>query len=378
MKKLLGILLALVVCAASLPGCTITDGDDGSPTAGAWSIFLYLCGTDLETEAGIASSNLYELMDVDFTRDVNVYVQTGGTETWHTEGIPSDSIARYHVKNGGMELLEEQELANMGDTNTLYDFLTWGVTNYPAEKMGFIFWDHGGGPLSGAVFDELYDNDALTLQEMEEAFETVHMETGALFEMVGFDACLMASIETANVFAPYAEYLVASEELEPGGGWDYNSWVQYLCENPDTTGADLGRAICDGYYEKCIADGDEGFVTLSTMDLTKLPTLLRPFDAMSGVLKDNINDEVFFAEVARGATRSISFGGDTPGEGYTNQLDLGDLMNRYSEFMPEEAEAVLAGLKEVVVYQVKGGTTKNASGMSLFSIQCVVCRGGGH
>lgn len=36
--------------------------------------------------------------------------------------------------------------------------------------------------------------------------------------MVGFDTCVMGCVEVAQALAPYADYLVASEDLEPGTG----------------------------------------------------------------------------------------------------------------------------------------------------------------
>ncbi|MCR5235609.1 MAG: hypothetical protein K6E34_00220 [Lachnospiraceae bacterium] len=36
------------------------------------------------------------------------------------------------------------------------------------------------------------------------------------FDFIGFDACLMATVETAYMLSPYADYMIASEEFEPG------------------------------------------------------------------------------------------------------------------------------------------------------------------
>ena len=47
---------------------------------------------------------------------------------------------------------------------------------------------------------------------------------GVKFDFVGFDACLMATYEMAAHMASYADYMVASEELEPGIGWNYQGW----------------------------------------------------------------------------------------------------------------------------------------------------------
>ena len=141
----------------------------------------------------------------------------------------------------------------MGDAQTLYEFLDFANTNYPADKVAVTFWNHGGGSVSGAAFDELYNNDSLDLAEMYQAFNQVWPADAAdpALELVGFDTCLMATIDVAAVFQDFAKYLVASEEVEPGNGWLYSGWLAELAQNPSMDGDDLGIAICNTYYEGC-------------------------------------------------------------------------------------------------------------------------------
>ena len=61
----------------------------------------------------------------------------------------------------------------MGDSQTLYEFLDFANDNYPADHVAVTFWNHGGGSVSGAAFDEKFDYDSLTLDEMYQAFDAV-------------------------------------------------------------------------------------------------------------------------------------------------------------------------------------------------------------
>ncbi len=355
-------------------GCSEdTDTYSGDPVQPAdnsretWSVFLYLCGTDLESDGGFATDNLNELLSVHYTGGVDIYVQTGGTAQWSNDFVDPGKTQRFHVQDGETQLVDEQALSSMGDPDTLQDFLSWGVNNYPADKMGVIFWNHGGGTLSGAEFDELFDNDSLTLDELQAAFGGAQEETGGMFEFIGFDTCLMATVETANLLAPYANYLVASEETEPGGGWDYTSWAQYLSDSPGASGADLGRVICDSFYEKCASLDEEAMATLSVVDFSKLAPLVSAFDDISQDLAANVDKPEYFAGISRGAARSESYGGDTPGEGYTNQVDLGHLVSNIADVLPDgSATTLLSALDDAVVYQVNGENRQNATGLSLF------------
>lgn len=98
--------------------------------------------------------------------------------------------------------------------------------------------------------------------------------TSMLGRLLGFDTCLMATIDVAAVFQNFAKYLVGSEEVEPGNGWLYSGWLGALAEDPAMEGDDLGVAICNTYYEGCEAVGTQDQTTLSLTDLTKLTPLL--------------------------------------------------------------------------------------------------------
>ena len=194
-----------------------------------WTVFVYLCGSDLESRiffgGGMASDDIEEMCKASASDNVRFVIETGGCSYWHDDNIDSDFLGRYVVENGKLKKAGEVRQASMGKTSTLTGFLKWGIKKYPAEKMGVIFWDHGGGSLSGVCFDELEDNDSLGLREIDAAFLSL-ADSGELtdkFEFIGFDACLMGTVEAANILASYSDYMFGSEESEPGSGWDYKA-----------------------------------------------------------------------------------------------------------------------------------------------------------
>lgn len=279
-------------------------------------------GTELESEWGAASNNLAELMEVSNSKNINFVIETGGTANWQSNSISNDKIQRYILKSSELSLVEEKELSSMGDLSTLGDFLKWGVKSYPADKYMTVFWKHGDGSLTGVEFDELYNNDSLSLNELAQGLEMAETK----FEIIGFDACLMATLENAAAIAPYVKYMVASEEYEPGGGFDYKSWGEYLSENSACDGSELGKNICDSYMEKCTSTGDDDMATLSVVDLSKIEKLKVSFNntakEMTGITQD-INQ---FNAFSRAAVKAENYGGNTDSEGYTNMIDLGDLV----------------------------------------------------
>ena len=243
-----------------------------------WSIFIYLCGTDLESEQGSATDDILQMLEAQASDNVRFIIQTGGTAEWQNNVMSACEAERYIVEDSDLFRLDPVPLKNMGSSDNLADFLEWGVENYPAEKMGVVFWDHGGGSISGVCFDELNESDSLSLQEINTAFSKVYEKMTDKFEFIGFDCCLMGTIETANILASYARYFFGSEEIEPGSGWDYTSIGNFLAENPGANGGELGRTVADSFYAECESVGQESGCTFSIIDLGKLDDLVIAFN----------------------------------------------------------------------------------------------------
>ena len=373
-KKLLSLLLALAM-GLSLAACGGGEEDvpafagNKSPLSdGSWAVYWYLCGSDLETNYGCATIDLSEMMEVQLPENVNIVIQTGGAAVWQNEYMDPAKLQRWLYNSEGFQLLEEQDTANMGDAQTLYEFLDFANTNYPADKVAVTFWNHGGGSVSGAAFDEIHGLDSLDLAEMYQAFDAVwpaDAENPAL-ELVGFDTCLMATVDVAAVFQNFAKYLVASEEVEPGNGWLYSGWMGALADDPAMDGAALGTAICDTYYEGCEALGTQDQTTLSLTDLTKVGPLLDAYESFGQeALVAAAEDPGFFAELGRAAAQSENYGGNTREQGYTNMVDLGHLARQTAWMLPS-AQSVCDALADCVIYQVGGVYRSEATGLSCY------------
>lgn len=345
-----------------------SDVTNVKPNGESWSVYWYLCGSDLESNNGFATDDLQEMLEITLPENVNVVIQTGGAAVWHNEFMDSSKIQRWLYNSEGFQLLDERPSANMGDAQTLQDFLSFAYTNYPADKIAVTFWNHGGGSVSGAAFDELYDSDSLDLAEMYSAFNAVwpaNTQSPAL-ELVGFDTCLMATIDVAAVFQNFSKYLVASEEEEPGNGWLYSGWLGELAENPAMKGIDLAISICNTYYDGCEEVGTQDSTTLSVTDLTKLDALLEAYENFGQeALALAAEDPGFFADFGRAANQSENYGGNTKEQGYTNMVDLGHLARQTAWMLPS-AQSVSDALAKCVVYKVGGIYRAEATGLSCY------------
>ena len=305
---------------------------------------------------------------MELPENVKVVIETGGAQTWNNDVVDASKLQRYVYDSEGLTLVDEQPSASMGEADTLADFLSYAKENYPAEKTAVVFWDHGGGSVSGAAFDEIYGYDALTLDEMRDAFTRVWDadEAAPPLELVGFDTCLMATVDVAGTFADLSRWLVASEETEPANGWYYSQWVGALADDPSMDGQALGKIICDAYYAGCEAVGTQDGATLSLTDLSKVGDLLDAYESFGAeALSAACEDPGFLSRMARAAAQSENYGGNTKEQGYTNMVDLGHLARQSMDLLGT-AQSVQDALDACVAYRVSGPYRTEATGLSCY------------
>ena len=169
------------------------------------TIMVYLCGTDLESRSGMGTSDLQEMASANIGSKVNLLVYTGGCSSWRNNIVSSRVNQVYQVLNGGVKcLIKDAGTSPMTDPENLGSYIQWCAANYPANRYELILWDHGGGSVSGYGYDEKNKRSgSMTLSGIQKALE----KGGVKFDFVGFDACLMATAETALMLGNYADYL---------------------------------------------------------------------------------------------------------------------------------------------------------------------------
>ena len=352
MKRILYLLaLAALLLAACLPAAC-AEGE------ARLTLMVYISGSDLESNGGAATTDIAEMLRSGMDTDaVNVLVMSGGAKKWWG-GFPNDRVCIYRVAGARPELLAELGKQNMGKPEMLERFLQYGYENYPAEQYALILWDHGGGPLGGVCYDDLYLGDSLSMQELAAALEASPFGPDRPLEWIGFDACMMASVETAYYVAPYAKYMIASEETEPGTGWNYR-FLKELGRGQD--GAETGRLIVDSYFEGTTGHGRDT-LTLSCVDLTKIGAVEAAMDGLFGQLDAIISPESF-SMLSNGRRDAKNYGRATTGSDY-DLVDLYHLGQQYAAVAPAEAAALMAAVDGAVVYQ--RSAQEDSHGLSVY------------
>jgi hypothetical protein len=378
MKKCIAALLAFSIIFV-LSACDAQETPPSGSTSSAsfatvdtdteWAVYWYLCGSDLESNYGAATNDLAEMMAVQLPENVKIVIQTGGASAWQNDVVSSTALQRFVYDQDGLNLVEELPSANMGDAQTLKDFFAFAKDNYPAKHTAVTLWNHGGGSVAGAAFDELYQMDSLSLAEMYQSFTEVFGENpqNQPVDIIGFDTCLMATVDVAYTFSDIGKYLVASQEVEPGNGWYYSGWMGAIAQNPAIEPLDLAKVICDSYVDGCKEAGTENNITLSVTDLSKVGNLITAYDDFGKeALASAAENSAFFAHFSKIANGVENYGGNTREQGYTNMADLGNLAEKSLVLLPDTSQAVLNALADCVAYKVNGKYRPESAGLSCY------------
>lgn len=317
MKKLCFSLALLLVfslaCPAAAQDAPVKD----------MTLMVYLCGSNLESNNGAATKDVTEMLRAGYEPErLNIVLMAGGSDKWFC-GFPSGSSNIYFLNNGRPRSVWRGQRQNMGQPNTLSSFIRFARENYPAKRYGLILWDHGGGPMGGVCADSQFGGDCLTLPELQTALEDASL-SGERLAFIGFDACLMASLETAMAVAPYADYMIASQETEPGDGWNYG----FLKDIYKAWGKEIGRRIVDSYIDSPSPLGSAR--TLSCVDLSRVEKLENAVSQYFTILAGQISEDRF-SDFVRGRDNARGFGGNVKAEQDYDLVDILSLARQFSE-----------------------------------------------
>jgi hypothetical protein len=337
------------------------------------TIMVYMVGSDLESKQASKAATV-DISEMIFSglddKDVNLVAYCGGAQTWWLPGYPAGKNAYIEYKSKGADItadngaginIYETDKKNMGKADTFSDFLKDVPSMYPADNYALICWDHGGGPVLGYGSDELNVDsktklgDSLTLAEMKTALDKSDFKKNKL-KFVGFDACVMSSIEIADLWQNYAEYLVASADSEPGCGWNY----EFLKDvKGDTDTPKICKNIVKTYFDYLDEISSHCYIsdaTLAAFDLSKTDKVK---DAVGGVCKA-MNDDL-----QNGDTKSYDkFLKNVHSYASLDLADLGTMVSSLSGAYSDETKQLKSAMNDMLI----DGTTTiaNTCGMSVY------------
>ena len=360
MKKTLSFLLAAVL----LMGCCPAVLRSARAAEKELTILVYLCGSDLESDDGLASGDIREMVSsgIGSQSAVSVLVATGGASDWQRYGISSRTVQYYRLGSSGPELLKDAGRQNMGDPDTLSAFLRFGLSAAPARRYMLVLWDHGGGPVFGLCYDANYRDDALSLSELRAGL--VSGLNGTKLDVIAFDCCLMNCVDLCGDLFGIADYSVLSQDMVSSRGLDYDGWMGPLAKDPGLPSEKIAVSIAETY----VADSSRGRaaspVTMSVIASDRMPSVMEAADAFSASLSGLMRTSL--SAVIRLRTTLVSFGSYMDGDA-SDLVDVADMCDAFSALLPAESSRLKQAAQQAVYHHcASGGMQEYAHGLSFF------------
>lgn len=375
---ILGVVFAGAIAVAAVFVIIPSSGNDDAQAVavdtdvrdpGSWTFMVYMIGdTDLEP---YALDDIAEMASVGSTDDVNIVALVDRSPDYTTD--PAVDLADWEdtvsflVEKDHLQVVDELGERNMGDPATLADFVADTAAQFPADNYGLVLWDHGGGWI-GMGPDETDDYDILSVPEIGQGIADGLEGAGIdKLDLLGFDACLMATYEVASVMADHADYMVASQEVEPGHGWNYEE-LAVIADNPQTTAPELGEAMVEGFALQADEEGTSAGITLGLFDLAQIGAVQEAVTQLADAYE--ADPDGLGPEFATAQSDVLEFGRSPDPELATNQIDLGSYAgNLAASGGPEidaAADAVTEALEAIVMNETAGPAMAGASGLSIY------------
>lgn len=382
-----------------------------------WTMMVYMAGDNNLELAGIA--DLMEMKKIGSNDDINVLVQF--------DKMNDRITRRFYITS--IHALEKDCLFNLpelntGDPKNLKDFIFWSIENYPARHYILILWNHGNGwkeddiyriaanqelrvlrknkvggkvlPFNQAIsfsrrrchrsifstsikklmrlpvnnraicFDDS-SKDFLDNTELKDIISSACRKLRKKIDILGFDACLMNMVELCYQVHESVDYIVGSEETEPGDGWPYDKILKSLTRNPSISPYELSENIVKNYVRSYWREA----VTLSAVDVNRINALSLTFNNLVEKLLTQIEDPFSYSSIARAAIKAQRYSDP-------DYIDLYDFIRLLSENCDSrEIKNLSSAVMETVSYPTdkrgcvfseahKGSHLMNSHGLSIY------------
>lgn len=384
-----------------------------------WTVMVYLAGDNNLDSAGVV--DLEEMKQVGSTADVNILAQ-------FDRQAGNRNTKRYYLRKDTslkQDIVADLGETNTGDPNVLRDFVLWGAATYPAQHLLLVIWNHGAGwddsdvyhlasatmgfevtrregiaaapsaapagqvstamvrrvsdgrlrrSLFGTTVEQAlfakgiaYDDNArdfLDSVELKRVLKLLKQTLRRKIDVLGMDACLMNMAEVAYQVREGADFLVGSEEVEPGEGWPYHTILADLATQPTLSPREVSAALVNRYLAAYNArDG----VTQSALDLAQSETLRTAVDQLAQALLPSLADPTARAAIVQARTQVQSYA-------MPAYIDLVDFCNLLSPQFPQSpisaaCQAVLTATNTgqfVVASGYKGKPVSHSYGVSIY------------
>lgn len=328
-----------------------------------WSLLVFLNGHNNLDSFG--TYNINQMEKYGSTDKINLVVQWASASHETTRRLLVQKDADPATVTS--PVVEDLPRVDMGDPKSLVEFVKWGAEKYPAQNYFVVVWNHGSGwhrDARGNVVRDIshdeFSGHLITTEQLGVAINEASQAIKHRINIYGSDACLMQMMEVNGQMTNSVDFVVASQEVEPGDGWPYDLFLRNWIALKEATPQNVGKALVDAYHEYYTEKGDSN-VTLSIVDLEYQADITKAM----GLLAQSLTS-LSATELAPLATNLY----EIQNFYYSDYSDVSHMVEIFAKYGPAKIKpqllAVDEAFKRYVVHSRVTGTTSKARGVSIW------------
>ncbi len=360
--KLLKSAVAFLAVASSLTAFA-------APEMKEWNFLVFLNGKNNLDSFG--TLNINQMEQYGSNENLNILVQWGSTRNKSTKRllIQKEATASNTVTS---PVIEDMGKVDMGDYRSLVDFAKWAQDNYPARHTFVAVWNHGSGwhlERDGEIVRDIsWDDETgnhITTEQLGVAMGEIAKLYGRKVDIYGSDACLMAMPEIAGEMRDSVDVFLGSEDVEPGEGWPYHTFLNRWNAEPMASAERVASLLTEEYAKAYSAGGvyPKRTGSLSSFRLSTITLLESAISGLSQVIQSLPADAKAKVKSAVSASQYFT---------YSDYRDMSDVVRNLEKAQISEIESTreLATLKAAISkFVVSNHTTvgfEKAQGVSFW------------
>lgn len=413
-----------LVCALLVGVLSVKPEEATTRAPKNWNFMVYMAANNSLYK--FALQNFRQMIKVGSSQSINVLLQI--------DEFGEKEMTRFYIEPGNAQAVYSQAGTSecvSGTQESLFNFIRWGIRNYPAEHQSIVLWNHGSGIKDpnmwgrllqehrhhlfvlnaktgrleldrhmmrqklakltknqerGIAFNDTFET-YLTNQDLYNVLDRVNREClgGKKLDIVFMDACHMGMLEVGSQIKHAVQYMVASQEVEPGTGYDY-TYLLAPFQSGTMSVEDFAKHAVTAYgheYQGGYEDYTQSAVRLSTM-----PQFENNFTQLSSILVELLksSDRAIFVRMLKELRTSASFTTEFYDADYIDlghfykslffkceKLGMGknweDIRSRVGTLVTTMKNLALEGftlLQNTVIENTAGGRVVNAHGLSIY------------
>jgi hypothetical protein len=317
--------------------------------ARAWTAILYMSGDNNLCDNYLTlvermESELGARIGPDGFLNIVVLFDRNAAECGGQGGTTRFVVQENGAYQEGVNWWDMGEL-NMGDPQTLTNFGTWAMHNYPAEHYYLAIDNHGNG-LAGVSWDDSSNHDHLTFPEVRGALKQITDNGANRLDIFAYEACLLGMYETAYDLRAFTDYLFFFETISWTNNASYPGYLGHERFSAASNGLDLGKIMFETNLEAVRSPH-----ALALVDTQQMDALRAAVDAWANALGQLVGTSRETMTMARHLAQKINTNGNASLDDMDEYIDLWDLADQMAAqgIAVPQSEDVQAAVEAAVV-----------------------------